>query len=487
MPVRRIRRRISAVNCFCQFPNRRESRTNSKTLKILGALDHTLAAPSVHAILGPIRDETDWNVLSHQHVIVSTPNSISPGIEEISGPPPDFFDLVLIDEAHHGAAPSWRALLENLESAKQAHFTATPFRRDRRELSGKLVFSYPLRDAYRDGVFGRLDYEAVRLRAGQNPDEALASAAAAKLRSDRLGGLDHRLMVRTGTKVRAEELHQLYTQAHGLKLSVVTGDHSLRYLRRAIEQLRAGELDGIVCVDMLGEGFDLPNLKIAALHSPHKSLAITLQFIGRFARTTAPNLGTATFFALASDMEIEKVKLYREGAAWEEIIPNLSGRRVEEEEIVREALSTFAPEEDDVAPDQTDLSLYSLRPFHHVKIFNMGPNVDITTEIDFPAGIEIVHRFVSHKLSTAVFILRLRSRPEWTTSQDFDATAYHLVVNYYDGESGLLFISSSLRVDGFYALYRRTISHGRDADSSSRAVREALKQGSAGSSGLAVF
>jgi superfamily II DNA or RNA helicase len=420
-----------------------------KILKILGALDHTLATPSTHAILGPVRNEADWNVLSPHDVVVSTPNSISPGIEGICGPPLGFFDLVLIDEAHHGAAPSWRALLEHVKSAKQAHFTATPFRRDRRELSGKLVFTYPLRDAYHDGVFGRLNYEAVGIRAGGNPDEAIANAASAKLRSDRRNGLDHRLMVRTGTKVRAEELHTLYTQAHGLKMSVVTGDNSLRYLRRAIEQLRTGELDGIVCVDMLGEGFDLPNLKIAALHSPHKSLAITLQFIGRFARTTAPNLGDATFFALASDMEIEKVKLYRDGAAWEEIIPALSSRRVQEEETVREALSTFAPE-DDIAPDQPDLSLYSLRPFHHVKIFNMGPDVDIEAEVEFPAGMEIVHRFVSSELGAAVFILQLRSRPEWTTSLDFDAIDYHLVVNYYDDESGLLFISSSLRVDGFY-------------------------------------
>ncbi|WP_346659404.1 helicase-related protein [Bradyrhizobium sp. 141] len=40
----------------------------------------------------------------------------------------------------------------------------------------------------------------------------------------------------------------------------------------------------VVCVDMLGEGVDLPNLKIAALHDTHKSLAVTLQFIGRITR-----------------------------------------------------------------------------------------------------------------------------------------------------------------------------------------------------------
>ena len=40
----------------------------------------------------------------------------------------------------------------------------------------------------------------------------------------------------------------------------------------------------MVCVDMLGEGFDLPALKVAAIHDPHKSLGVTLQFVGRFAR-----------------------------------------------------------------------------------------------------------------------------------------------------------------------------------------------------------
>lgn len=420
-----------------------------KILKILGALDHTLAAPETHAILGPVRDEAEWQAYAPNDVVVSTPNSISPGIAGICGPPADFFDLVLVDEAHHGAAPSWRNLLERLQSAKQALFTATPFRRDRREIAGKLIFTYPLRDAYRDGVFGRLNYEAILVDEGESPDTAIANAAAMKLRSDRANKLDHRLMIRTGTRVRAEELHKLYTERYGLKLRVITGDNSLPRLSKTIERLRNGELDGIVCVDMLGEGFDLPNLKIAALHSPHKSLAITLQFIGRFARTTAPNLGDATFFALSSDMEIEKVKLYRDGAAWEEIIPKLSGRRIEEEEVTREALSTFASE-DDLAPDQPDLSLYSLRPFYHAKIFALGPNVDIASDIEFPAGLEIMHRFVSSELSAAVFVLRLQTRPDWTTAQDFEAVEYHLVINYYDEESGLFFISSSLRVDGFY-------------------------------------
>lgn len=420
-----------------------------RVLKRLGAVAGDLAAPSVHAVENRIEDTTDWQALSFHDVIISTPNSISPGISGIAEPPADFFDVVLIDEAHHSAAESWKALLENLSPAKQVHFTATPFRRDRRELPGKLIYNYELRQAYEDGVFGQLNYRPVQPAEGQNADVAIATAAARQLREDRERGLEHRLMVRTATKTRAHELHALYTEQTGLALNVITGDHSLRHLRATVEKLRAGDLDGVVCVDMLGEGFDFPNLKIAALHSPHRSLAVTLQFIGRFARTNAPNLGSATFFALASDMEIERVKLYDEAAAWEEIIPDLSGRRIRQEEVVREALATFTENEVDIA-ESADLSLYSLTPYHHVKVLNMGPAVNILREIEFPSGIEIVHQHFSEELSTAVFVIRQQTAPEWTTVDYLDSTSYDLVVNYFDRNSGLLFICSSLRADGLY-------------------------------------
>jgi superfamily II DNA or RNA helicase len=93
-------------------------------------------------------------------------------------------------------------------------------------------------------------------------------------------------MVRTDSQARAKELLETYGKATGLRLRLVMSEHSIGHVKRIIRDLRSGDLDGIVCVNMLGEGFDLPNLKIAAIHTPHKSLAVTLQFIGRFARTS---------------------------------------------------------------------------------------------------------------------------------------------------------------------------------------------------------
>ena len=60
----------------------------------------------------------------------------------------------------------------------------------------------------------------------------------------------------------------------------------------------------MVCVDMLGEGFDLPELKIAAFHDIRKTLAVTLQLAGRFTRKR-PDLGNATFIANTADVNVQ--------------------------------------------------------------------------------------------------------------------------------------------------------------------------------------
>lgn len=61
-----------------------------------------------------------------------------------------------------------------------------------------------------------------------------------------------------------------------LKLKLINSKHSYKHIKSIIKKLSDGELNGIICVNMLGEGFNLPNLKIAAIHSSHKSLEVTL-------------------------------------------------------------------------------------------------------------------------------------------------------------------------------------------------------------------
>ena len=71
--------------------------------------------------------------------------------------PPDFFDLVIVDECHRGSArdeSSWRAILEYFEPAFQLGMTATPLRADNRDTYkyfGNPIFEYSLRQGIDDG------------------------------------------------------------------------------------------------------------------------------------------------------------------------------------------------------------------------------------------------------------------------------------------------------------------------------------------------
>ena len=71
--------------------------------------------------------------------------------------PPDFFDLVIVDECHRGSArddSSWRAILDYFEPAYKLGMTATPLREDNRDTYnyfGDPLYTYSLRQGIEDG------------------------------------------------------------------------------------------------------------------------------------------------------------------------------------------------------------------------------------------------------------------------------------------------------------------------------------------------
>ncbi|MGE7413575.1 DEAD/DEAH box helicase [Methylobacterium tarhaniae] len=415
-------------------------------LKRLGALRPDLPTPSVYNASGKI---ADWEALRAHDVVVATPNSASPVVDGVAEPPRDLFDLVLVDEAHHSPAFTWSQLLKSFPTARRALFTATPYRRDELEIKGRFVFTYDLKRAYDDGVFGQIRYVPVEGFEEGAEDAAIARAAERHLREDQAAGLAHRLMVRTDSKARARELIDLYGRETGLQLQLVMGEHSVGHVKRVIASLRSGALDGIVCVNMLGEGFDLPNLKVAAIHTPHKSLAVTLQFIGRFARTSGQLLGQATFIAAPSSIKVEAEKLYAQGATWGEIVPNLSATRVLREEKAREILESF---EDDRLHDfdVKELSLYGLTPYMHVKVWRLAEDVRIDDSIEFPQGLSVVYSSTSENFRTAVFVAREYARVRWSEDERLTDVSNHLFVIHHNREAGLLFVCASKRQDGTY-------------------------------------
>lgn len=429
-----------------------------RTLREIGVLPDEVDLPRVVEIRERIHSAAEWEELRGYDVVIGTPNCLSPGYEGIPPPPEDLFDLLLIDEAHHSPAETWTALLDSLKATKRVLFTATPFRRDRAEIPGRFVYNYPIAQAYEDRIFGPIAFEQVESSAGDSSDVAIARRTAAVFEADRAAGLRHCVMVRTDRKSRAEELATLYQAQTSLRLKVVHSGYSNRTVKGVLSELERGELDGIICVNMMGEGVDFPRLKIAAVHSPHRSLEVTLQFIGRFARTNAPDIGEAKFVAVLNEIEIERKRLFDEGAVWQKIIPELSYGRIASEIHTREVIQEFAdPATADVR--LADLSLYSLRPRSHVKIYDVRGSIDLRRlEIPSIGGWDVSYRNSSADGAGIVLITRAVGAPKWSAGDAVVNVTFELFVVYYDRETRLLFINSSRSVDGTYEEVARAVS-----------------------------
>lgn len=430
------------------------------TLKAVGAIDLEVLTPNVFNTRKRVTAAETWEAMRNFDVVVGTVQSISPEYETIPKPPDDLFDLVLVDEAHHSPARTWQGVLNHFPQAKRLLFTATPFRQDQKEIKGRFIFTYSLRKAFEDGVFGEIMYQPVEREQNENPDVAIARAAEQRFLEDQRAGYQHRLMVRTDTRNRAKALLDIYEENTSLRLSLITGQSSLKSVKNVIDQLRAGDLDGIVCVNMLGEGFNFPSLKIAAIHSPHRSLSVTLQFIGRFARTVGENIGPATFLAITSEIEIQAERLYDTRAVWQDMVQNMSASRMNQERETRAVLDTFSPAEW-VSQDLSDLSLYVLEPYYHVKVYNLNQVVDLAKEIAFPSTLQVIYQSFSRRHNTAIYITREISLPRWTTDDRLATVQADLFIFYQDMESKLLFVCASRRSEG---LYEQLLDSFLDAD-----------------------
>lgn len=422
--------------------------SNLITLKETEALPQDLETPRVLSVRNRIVTIEEWESMREYDAVVATVQGISPEFEVIPEPPADLFDLVLVDEAHHSPARTWQSVLNHFNNAKQILFTATPFRQDQREIKGRFVFTYDLKDAFSDGIFGEINFLPVTPENNLSHDESIAIAIEQKFRDDTELGFNHKIMVRTDGISRAKELVVVYQRITNLRLEIVTGQTSLRKVKKIIENLTNGELDGIICVNMLGEGFNFPSLKIAAIHAPHKSLSVTLQFVGRFARTVGINLGPATFLAIPSDIQIEAERLYDTRAVWQDKIHNLSALRISQEIETREVLHTFTTINS--VQDISDLSLYVLEPYYHVKIYQLESDIDINQEIEFPENLQIAYHGVSTEYNAAVYITREISLPKWTNDDRLSNIASDLFIFYYNQPTKLFFICASKKTAGLY-------------------------------------
>lgn len=431
-----------------------EDFANLITLKRANVFPETLIPPKVYELKNKYSDVVRKDVETAD-VVVATPQcALSLSESAIKS----IFNLVLVDEAHHVPAPTWQKILINMIGANHYLFTATPFRLDKKEIKGEMLYSYPLSMAYRDGIFGEISY--IPIEEALDKDKLIAKEAERVFLNDRQQGYDHYLMVRTDTKEKAKGLEQLYQEQTSLKLKRIDSSMTFRTVKLCIEALKNKQIDGIICVDMLGEGFDFPNLKIAAIHTPHKSLASTLQFIGRFARTNAENIGSAKFIAMNDDeLVIENSRLFTNDAVWQEIIIDMSERTIRKEEEVKKNLEEYVRDDGSTAIDDL-ISLHSLRPNCHAKVYHIsGFNIHGT----FPDACNVGDRIYRNQFeNTVVGIGTIYSRPRWLETDHVMDVENLLFIVHYQKETSLLFIYSQMKNEVDYEAIAEAFTEGFD-------------------------
>jgi superfamily II DNA or RNA helicase len=83
-------------------------------------------------------DDEAWTKVAEQDAVISTPQSFSPIVAPDAAP--SLFDLIIFDEAHHAPAETWAAFLAHYPEARFIFLTATPFRRDRKVIPGRMAY-----------------------------------------------------------------------------------------------------------------------------------------------------------------------------------------------------------------------------------------------------------------------------------------------------------------------------------------------------------
>jgi superfamily II DNA or RNA helicase/HKD family nuclease len=227
---------------------------------------------------------------------------------DVSDITPDAYDIVIVDEFHHAAAPTYRKLLDHLRPRVLLGLTATPERTDGQSVlewfDGRFTVELRLWDALERGllspfhyfgVYDQTDLSRLRWVRGQyDPRELenLYTGDDVRLRHI-LNALhtkvsDISLMRALGFCVgvtHAEYMARKFNEA-GILSAVVTGSTASVDRDEALRKLRDREINALFAVDIFNEGVDVPEVDTVMFLRPTESATIFLQQLGRGLRRT---------------------------------------------------------------------------------------------------------------------------------------------------------------------------------------------------------
>lgn len=256
------------------------------------------------ASIGKVKAEV--NELGRQVTVASVQTACRPNrLEELKA---QGFRLLVVDEAHHAAADSYRAIIEGLgfmdedmEERLLLGVTATAKRGDGAALGevfqdivfthsvGAMIRAHYLADLRGLRIQTKANLKGVKMRQG---DFAMNELAAVVNCEDR-----NRLIVEAYQKhapgflavafcvdvQHSKDLAEEFKKA-GIRAAPMWGDMPREDRRQVLSDLAEGGLDLVTNCNILTEGFDLPQLRCLLMARPTKSQSLYIQMVGRGAR-----------------------------------------------------------------------------------------------------------------------------------------------------------------------------------------------------------
>ena len=212
--------------------------------------------------------------------------------------PREFFQLLVVDEAHHTTAGTWAKVIEHFHAAKLLGVTATPIRSDGRGLGQHyqaMVQGPTAQQLTEQGFLAAakvlappgFDSTGLRKRMGDF-DAKEAEQRVGTIMGDCLGHYRKHLPGQTAiafccSVAHAEAVASLF-QCNGIPAASIDGSMDTTQRQQLLSDLGTGSLKVLTSCALIGEGVDVPSVGGCILLRPTASVALHLQMIGRCLR-----------------------------------------------------------------------------------------------------------------------------------------------------------------------------------------------------------
>lgn len=222
---------------------------------------------------------------------------------------PEHFDVVVVDEFHHAAAPTYTRLLARLKPRVLLGLTATPERTDGEDIlryfDGRIAAELRLWDALDRGLlspfhyFGlhdntdlssikwsRRGYDLEQLQTLYTGNDARANLVIQEVWDKHRAAGAMRALGFCVSVDHARYMARRFTAA-GLPSEALSASSTTDERRAAIAALRQGQLRALFTVDLFNEGVDIPEVDTILMLRPSESALVFMQQLGRGLRRHA--------------------------------------------------------------------------------------------------------------------------------------------------------------------------------------------------------